>query len=171
MVLKAEMTIRGLSQIQAKLKRLNKPPSQRVMEETAEAGAVFLVRRVQIEGKDRDGNRLRPYSPDYAKRRGRGGKRVQPPNLTITGRMLNSLQPVSYSSSASGSDIRLAFVGSAARRSLGHNGELTGPIRMISSNKLAFIHNKTRKFFGFTNSEEDKTRKVFKALYLGELDF
>lgn len=48
--------------------------------------------RVQRRGIDADGNVMKPYTEKYAKRKGKSGKQVQPPNMTWTGRTLNAIQ-------------------------------------------------------------------------------
>lgn len=44
-----------------------------------------------LRGVDVNGNTFAPYEPKYAKKRGDEGRRVSPPNLLVTGNMLNAI--------------------------------------------------------------------------------
>jgi hypothetical protein len=66
-------------------------PVDLIAERVASA-VIGHVRERTEQGVDVDGNAFEPYSKAYAEGRARGGRRADPPNLTMSGGMLNSVQ-------------------------------------------------------------------------------
>ncbi len=74
-----------LGKVRAKLDNIE----QRFQDALADEAARIDIRT--RSGKDVDGNTFEPYSPQYAKFKAKRGRRVDPPDLTFTGRMLAAI--------------------------------------------------------------------------------
>lgn len=99
--------------------------------------------RIQLRtqrGQDVDGNAFPEYTPGYAERRRKRGRKVSPPDLLFTGNMLNSMQ---------------------ARVERTPDGA-TGTIYFASAREAAKAagNQRRRKFFGLSDEQVARIKKT-----------
>lgn len=58
--------------------------------------AIEIISDRTGRGVDADGRPFRPYSADYAEKKGGSGRKASPPDLTVTGEMLRRLRFLGY---------------------------------------------------------------------------
>ena len=105
-----------------------------------------MVNRSFVKGKDTNDREYKKYSPAYAKYKASTGANVNPVNLTMTGRLNQSIRPVKVSR---------FYVHIAA----------TGDPAVYG----AFV-NKDRPFLGFSPSVRKFVQKVFNAMVRQSLE-
>lgn len=82
----------GADPQQALTDALDVLPSEEAMLNAA-GRQITRIRERTEQGKDVNGSEFTPYSEKYAKRREKKGRNVTPVDLTMSGRMLNSMTP------------------------------------------------------------------------------
>jgi hypothetical protein len=60
--------------------------------EKAALDEMAIIKQRTEQGKDVDSKTFAPYVPSYAKRRQKLNRRVAPPNLRVTGKMISAMQ-------------------------------------------------------------------------------
>ena len=63
----------------------------KIMKDISSQAATIISQRTG-KGMDADGKKFKKYSKEYAETKKKAGKQINPPNLNLSGLMLNSLQ-------------------------------------------------------------------------------
>lgn len=97
-------------------------------------GVVLMKMRIQ-EGKGLDGQAMKPYSKEYAKRRQAKGRQTAKRDLSMTGQMVGGIH--STDATVEGTTIKASVAIAGAR-----------------NRELALYHQKREPFFGYSPADE-----------------